>query len=50
MSPVEALGLVMVGFIVLAGFVSLLKNGSSAANIINALGSNYTAALTAAKS
>ena len=50
MSPVQALGLVMIGFILLAGFIALLRNGSQAANIISSLGSAYTDALNAAKS
>ena len=50
MSPVDALGLAMIGFIILAGFVTLLRNGSAAASIITSLGSAYTGALSAAKS
>ena len=50
MSPVSALGLAMVGFILLAAFVTLLRNGSAASNIISSLGTAYSTTLTAAKS
>lgn len=50
MSPLDILGSVLIGFIILAAGVSLLKYGTAAQGIISSLGTAYTNALSTAKS
>lgn len=49
MNPVQALGLVLVGGVILAAYTATLRNGSAAQGIITSLGTAYANAITAAK-
>jgi hypothetical protein len=50
MNFVDALGAVLVGALILAGVVTVVKNGSNVANIITSFGQAESNLITAAKS